>query len=362
MRRFYPLALWLLFFVTLSCGKKGQIYPPIKKIPQKIENFKILQVGNKISLSWQNPSKYIDGNPIVGITKVGLWMFSQEKNAEGGYDPYEEIFINEAINFSEILPEQFIEQPGLKSFFEFESAEIGTRRYIFGVRVLEKKGNFSEFSKLLSIEPKAIALPPVNLTAVTKRNKIQIDWSPPSANIDQTIPPILGGYNIYRFQEKGEPLLINSKILTENKFDDKKFEFDNTYIYFVRTVSSESLPYLESTDSETVEVQAKDTFAPAAPKGLVAIAGRTFITLSWNLNLEKDLSGYKVWRKIVDSNNIKLLTKNEIQQNSYTDYEVEVEIRYEYEVSAYDDHGNESPKSKKILAVIQGESYENIPL
>ncbi len=98
---------------------------------------------------------------------------------------------------------------------------------------------------------------------------------------------------------------------------------------------------------------AKDIFAPAVPSGLVSIATEDFISISWDANLEKDLAGYRVWRKMEGEDEYILLTTLPIQENAFNDTNVAKKKRYYYAVTAQDKSGNESPKSESVSQAIK---------
>jgi fibronectin type 3 domain-containing protein len=121
-------------------------------------------------------------------------------------------------------------------------------------------------------------------------------------------------------------------------------------------------PYAESADSRPLEVEVKDTFAPSSPKGLIAIAGEDFISLSWDRSRERDLASYHVWRRPAGADEYTLLTPGGIRDNSFTDTGARKGVRYEYSITALDSQGNESSRSKSVTASIRGESHADLPI
>ena len=170
------------------------------------------------------------------------------------------------------------------------------------------------------------------------------------------------GYNIYRLVNGKKPEQRNSSIVKNIYYSDKQFTFGSRYLYFVRAAAAGISPFLESVDSDTIEVTPRDTFPPAPPKELSAVAGHSFITLIWESNQEKDLAGYKVWRKNQDETKYWLITPELVESASYVDSQVKGNIRYEYVITACDASGNESEQSQPVSLVITGDSHEDIPL
>ena len=83
-------------------------------------------------------------------------------------------------------------------------------------------------------------------------------------------------------------------------------------------------------------VTPKDTFPPAAPKNLAAIAGAGVINLIWDPNSESDLAGYLVLRGEAPGDTLQPITKEPITTSSYRDESVRAGIRYVYAVVAVD--------------------------
>jgi fibronectin type 3 domain-containing protein len=101
-------------------------------------------------------------------------------------------------------------------------------------------------------------------------------------------------------------------------------------------------------------VAARDTFPPAAPSNLVAAAlsggepGSTVADLSWSINLETDLAGYRVYRSEQQGTRGELITPDLLLAPAYRDTSVEPGRRYWYSVTAVDRAGNESEPSPSV--------------
>jgi len=83
-------------------------------------------------------------------------------------------------------------------------------------------------------------------------------------------------------------------------------------------------------------VTPQDTFPPAAPKNLQAIAGTGVINLIWDPNTESDLAGYLVLRGEAPGDTLQPITKEPITTTSYRDDSVRIGARYVYSVVAVD--------------------------
>jgi len=373
-------------FFLFCCGKKGPIFPPLVHIPKPIEEFVVFQRGANVILNWNNPEAYVDGSPIEEITRVEIWrMIESDKDGtdteselnaaeEEGQREVEQESEDQGVESKSSSAENFSEKAKLvisiaqENFFEYQnktqdqrllggftysyplsSEDLKGQTNTFGLKVWAQKKE-SDFSALRSIKPKALPCPPTGLTTKVLEDKIQIQWMPPDKNIDDSAPASVNGYTVYRGSEGEGIRCVSPVLITETEFFDSEFEFDEAYTYYVRTSASESAPFLESDNSEPVNVVPKDTFPPKTPGGLVAISGDDFVSLSWDINREQDLAGYRIWRKTGKEKKYTALGEV-IRENVFNDTAVRRDQRYDYAVSAVDKSGNESQKSKSISIV-----------
>jgi hypothetical protein len=79
-----------------------------------------------------------------------------------------------------------------------------------------------------------------------------------------------------------------------------------------------------------------DTFPPAPPQRLAAIAGLEAINLIWEPNTEADLAGYLVLRGTAPGDTLQALTPTPIRETTYRDQSVTPGQRYVYAVVAVD--------------------------
>lgn len=357
--------LLCLFILTsfVSCGKKGDILPPLERVPQTVEDVHASQRGHRILLTWQNPSSYVDGSALSDIESIEIWVLkiqkeSGSKTSEVGKDEFTQ---KAKLAFSvdrENIPKYTVQNPEsnekMQYFFELSGDAFLTYVYAFGLRVKDRK-RYSDFSDLVSLEPLLISLPPREAVASLHQDRIEITWNAPLENMDQSSPPNFKGYNVYRSLPGEEPGRINSDLVKSEKYVDKNFSFGQTYRYFVRASATDEVPFFESLDSNVVEVAAKDSFAPQPPSGLISVGAMDTIAISWNENSEEDLAGYRVWRREGEEE-FRLLTPQVIKQNSYRDTSVEADKKYYYAVTAVDNEGNESQKSAIISDIIRKRS------
>jgi len=366
------ILLGLALLVLLSaCGRKGPILPPLERIPQAVKDLAVLQVGGELRLSWTLPTRTISDTPLEDLTTVQILKFEEVFSLEDGQIPATSAQIREQAQILLEVPKQDFAEFQLdpessplkfRYAYEFPHQDVGRRKFIFLLKVRDARGRFSDFSEWVSIVPINVAVPPKGLKAKPGRNRLNLTWEAPPLSLDGSQPAQVTGYNLYRALGSERPKRINQDLILETRFPDRSIEFGRTYTYWVRAVSGEGGRQAESGNSEPLEVEAQDTFAPAVPQGLLVISGKKSIALSWDSNAERDLDGYKVWRREEGSPMFRLLTPQAIDAPSFIDSEVEPGVRYEYAVSALDRNGNESERSAGQTVVIRRGKHEDLSI
>lgn len=215
----------------------------------------------------------------------------------------------------------------------------------------DARSRTSEFSDPVAIDPQVGPGPPLELAARVLADRIELTWKAPSANFDGSAPAVVSGYNVYLRGTDGPNRLVNSSLVRETKYEDLNFVYGVPVRYFVRASATAVAPYFESDDSEVQELVPEDAFPPAAPAAVVLVAGHGSVSLSWEANREKDLAGYRVWRREEGEPEDVLLTSGLLLENAYTDPTVEKGKRYRYSMSAVDIRGNESARSEAVVDV-----------
>jgi len=99
----------------------------------------------------------------------------------------------------------------------------------------------------------------------------------------------------------------------------------------------------------------RDTFPPAAPRNMVAAVlpdgevGR-IVDLSWSINVEADLAGYRIYRSEKQGDRGTSLQTELLSSPAYRDSSIQAGHVYWYSVTAVDRAGNESEASEQTQA------------
>ena len=200
------------------------------------------------------------------------------------------------------------------------------------------------------------------LEAKVTEPAIELSWKPPKKTSAGGELEQLTGYRVFRgeidptsadatakdiSQAKWKSPLTLLAPAPETSYRDTLFEFDKTYVYVVRAVAIAGEGPVESDESAPAVVTPKDIFPPAMPLNVVAAvtsppAGAPVVDLSWSIDLENDLAGYRVYRSDRQDARGQLLAPELLPAPAYRDISVQAGQRYWYSVTAVDRAGNES--------------------
>ncbi len=156
-----------------------------------------------------------------------------------------------------------------------------------------------------------------------------------------TVAPTAGGWRAVR------PRPLNAAPLERMTFSEPVM-FGMPRCYQVRAVLGTGANQVESEPSAIACVTAVDTFAPAPPGNLVAVASGTSISLLWEPGTEPDLAGYVVYRGAAGSAALQRLTPMPVTDARFVDTTAVSGMRYVYAVAAVDAGGNTSGESNRI--------------
>lgn len=198
---------------------------------------------------------------------------------------------------------------------------------VYAVRGLTKRGRAGQPSSRVELPIVAPPGPPAALTATATEKSIVLAWTAPP---DSATPLT---FNVYRADAPG---LINTAPVDAVQYDRPGVEFGAEQCFVVRAVRKAGGVDVESEPSPRACITPRDTFAPAAPKGLTVVAGTGTINLSWDANAEPDLGGYIVLRGESPGDTLQPLTPAPIAGTSFEDKTATPGVRYVYAVVAVD--------------------------
>ena len=278
----------LAFFIAVACGKVGDPKPPINRTPLAVNDVRAGQTGYTVTLSWTNPSKYVDNNAVTDLAFVNILrdgvVIAREKAGPPGQPQSYAVDVSNAVDLAST----------------------------FGVLMETSRGRTSPVSAPVTFQSKDVPGPPVGLQAIVDQERIVLTWMAPQRNSNLA--------DFYFVQRSDRP----SVQVKGTSHEDADFEPDKKYDYTV-TVST--------------SVVATDKVPPRAPTGLtVDAAGPGAVFVKWDRNKERDVSNYLVYR----SDQAKpLFPPTAVDAVSDPNYRPGLT----YQVVAVDKSGNESERS-----------------
>ena len=240
------------------------------------------------------------------------------------------------------------------------------RRHYFLVAV-GPRGRASAPTAVLSVPVGDASEPPTGLRLEYTETGMTLAWEPPSnarvataAADDPALlpakpllpPPSPTGYHVIEVPRTAAapdpyaltlPTTVNTQPLTTTTFSiPGAVRYGEERCFEVRPVDILSGTITVGRASAPACVTPVDTFPPAAPKQLAAIAGVGVINLIWEPNSEADLAGYIVLRGTAPGGTLQALTTTPIRETTYRDQTATPGVLYVYAVVAVD---NASPQN-----------------
>ncbi len=357
----FSVFLFLIsIFLLASCGAPGEPMPPSPPIPTAITDLTVRQSGDGALLTLTLPTRTVNNERLTEPPSVEIFRGTLKPDGKPDNKSFRlvytlpgallDTYTNEKhIQFKDpIAPEEINAHPG------------ATFVYRVRTRAAKKRDSADSNTVLVRVFPV-----PERVTALEARvtePAVELSWTPPRKTSGGAALEQLTGYRVLRgeidsagaeatardiAQAKWKSPLTLVAPAPENSYRDTLFEFGKTYVYVVRAVAIAGDGPVESDDSEPVVVTPVDTFPPAMPLNVVAAAtappgAAPVVDISWSMNLENDLAGYRVYRSDRQDARGQLLTTELLPAPAYRDISVQQGRQYWYSVTAVDRAGNES--------------------
>jgi hypothetical protein len=371
---FQIVALAILFIA--GCGAPGEPVPPSPPIPTPVTDLSAHQDGDGVQLVFTMPRKTVTGDRLASAPAVEIVRGLPKPNGGPDAKSFRVVY-----TIPGSLAANYVSEGQMKFTDPVAPAEIaaspgGELFYVVRTRASQKRASADSNSVVVAMFP--VPEPIKTLTARVTEPAIELSWTAPAHMSGGAPLTGLTGYRIYRGELDPASLEAASKNLLDAKwksplsllatadetaYRDTLFDFDKTYVYIVRSLVTVEGHPLESSPSDPAIVTPRDIFPPAAPQNVVgnvlpgASPGSVLVDLSWSINLERDLAGYRVYRSEQEGTRGTLITPDLLLAPAYRDTSVEPGHRYWYTVTAVDRAGNESePSAPAAVEVAQPSS------
>ncbi|MGD0199186.1 MAG: hypothetical protein ABSD27_00390 [Bryobacteraceae bacterium] len=317
--RSVPFLLLPVAAFLCGCGYVGDPHPPSLNIPERIADLSAGERGDKLIIDFTPPAATTDGVGLKRLRSIDLRAGPEGPNWEA----------------SARRLETGAAKPG-PIHLEIPAREWVGQQIVIRARAQAPKGRFGEWSNAARLK----VLPPLERPAPDAQaapDGVRLRWNGPQG----------AQYRIYR-RAPGEQKSQLAGTVGTPEYTDLQARYDATYVYTVQAFVPSGDGEAQSEMSQPVEITPQDTFAPAVPSGLSAVAGVGAILLNWEPDPEPDLRGYYVYRSADGQPPARL---GELATTpAYSDSAVQSGKRYRYEVTAVDQKGNESARSAPVEA------------
>ncbi|MBK5295007.1 MAG: hypothetical protein JJE04_25440 [Acidobacteriia bacterium] len=303
MIRFIPT---LVAAICVSCGYVGDPLPPALNIPVPVHDLRVVQHGANLIIEFTAPAMTTDGLALRRLGGVDLRAGETQVPVDAT-------------------------EPGPVRLTVPVSTYLG-QKVIFSVRAASHKMKWSDPTATATVDVIDPVLPPPDVQAAATDGGVLLQWKQGAVREGQS----------YRVRRKapGQDAFMVAAEVKANQWKDAESVFRQTYAYSVQALVGAA----ESEVSAPVSITPIDTFAPAIPQNVAAVAGIGSVELTWDRGQEPDLSGYRIYRVEGDAAPI---TIGQVQLGpSYSDKTVRSGVAYRYAVSALDGVGNESKPSE----------------
>jgi hypothetical protein len=341
-----------------GCGTPGAPLPPSLKLPDPVTNLSAVRTGDQVALTWTMPKKNTDKLLIKG--NIPVHVCRKESSGPCVPVPANLSFAPQAkATFFETLP------PAL--------ASGAPRPLTYLVELLSTHGRSAGPSNAAHVLAGEAPGPVAGLSAQLRKGGVVLHWTAETAPSPATVIRLhrklltpapstesagkqssQQGFLAPPKEPIDQTLLVDSPAQPDRTID-KTIRFGQTYEYRAQRVARVTV------DGQTVElagplsapirVEAIDTFPPAVPTGLAAVAtaadsaAGASIDLSWLPIAEADLAGYAVYRREGDAAWKRISPAQPVIGPGFHDPEVQPGHTYRYAVTAIDQLGHESARS-----------------
>src|SRR5215831_13680758 len=363
-----------LLAVSLSgaaCGAPGEPTPPSPPIPAAITDLSVRQSGDGALLTLTLPTRTVTNERLTEPPAVEIFRGTLKPDGKPDDKSFRLVYTLPGALLDTFSNEKHVQFKDPIAPAETKAHPGAVFAYRVRTRAAKKRDSADSNTVLVKMFP--VPEPVAALEAIVTEPAIELRWNAPKKTSGGGELEQLTGYRVFRgeidqtsaeatahdiTQAKWKSPLQLLAPAPENAYRDTLFEFGKTYVYVVRAVAVTGEGPVESDDSAPVVVTPKDTFPPATPLNVVAAVttpreGTPVVDLSWSVNLESDLAGYRVYRSDRQEARGQLLTPELLPAPAYRDMSMQPGHQYWYSVTAVDRAGNESGAATAVADLTQ---------
>jgi hypothetical protein len=354
-----------------GCGTPGVPLPPSLELPKLVTDLHAVRKADKVYLSWTVPTQTTDGQTVrhLGPVQVcrAIDTVIKECGTVAGTVPRSSVPQPSSAPAKKAPgkssnPATKIQANFVDKLFPELLKQNSTGKIIYAISVQNEDGRSAGLSNQVQVPAAPTLPPPTGFQAQVTADGIVLSWmeSPDGHEFSQ----LRFAYRVYRREEgSGNATAIGEIPLDASRkaqMVDHGFDWEKTYDYRLTVVTlisaaDNSHAEVEGDDTAEVKVLAHDSFPPAVPSGVEAVASGAgqppFVDLIWAPNTDADLAGYNIYRHEEAAPPVKI-NSEVVKSPAFRDTTVVTGKKYFYSVSAVDLRGNESTRSEEASETV----------
>lgn len=337
------LVITVACLALTACGRKTLPIPPQDAVPLPITDLHFQQDENNVVLQWTYPNKTTAGADLPGLHSFIVWraVVPNEDYCSGcpvTYSSNVEVESTTAITDLKKRQARYTEtilRPGHRYFYKVQTKA--------GWRVVSDDSNTVSFS--WAAPPSA----PGALIATAGDRKIDLRWDAVNTLVDGQPFFEEASYQLYRSLTSENFRAVGDSV-SGTSYTDTGLRNGQTYYYQVRVLRESNGTRIMGLASQTAVQTPVDLTAPAPPRGLSGVVVNKGIKLFWERNSEKDLNGYRIYRRLPEEKELTLIGEVGRDEMTYVDYLASAPNGCYWAVTAFDTAtpANESIFSKEL--------------
>jgi len=361
----------LLIFLLFGCGAPGEPTAPSPPVPVAVTDLAVQQVGDAVQLTFTLPTKTVAGERLAEAPAIEILRGTVKPDGSPDTKSFRTVETIPGALLGEYRSAEKVQIVNRITAGELRAYLDRALAYRVRSRASRKRASADSSTAIVRLRPVAERI--TALHATVTESAVELSWPAPTRTSSGDPLPAISEYRVYRGEIDAasadaaandlskakwkSPLALLGSAHTET-YRDTAFDFGKTYLYSVRAVIPTEGGAVESSDSVPAIVTPRDVFPPAVPQGLVGavIVGSptnaTELELSWSINTETDLAGYRVYRSEQQDTAGELLTTDLLLSPVYRDTSVQPGHTYWYSVTAVDRYGNESAHSAPVAVEV----------
>jgi fibronectin type 3 domain-containing protein len=299
---------FVLFWIN-GCGLKTAPVPPGAVIPASINDLTYRLDDKGVNLTWTYPPLSIQGAAIDNIREFKI--FKAEKN-EADYCPecplkYHVVF---SLNASRLKPGRHI---------KYSDTELQSGYHYFYMVQSHSGWNIhSHDSNQVDFIWRSPLTAPLNLQAEAGDRLITLNWDSPQTLVDGTPVTEPVGYLISR-SVNGKKFKIFTPVIKQKSFTDGSVKNGVDYSYKIKAVFQEEETDYPGLSSEAITVRPVDSTPPAPPLQVRCVRTDSEVKIFWDNTTETDISAYRIYRRLADEPEAKLIGKSNGAAHTFVD-------------------------------------------